>query len=163
MTPFCTGALIATFRCDAPARCGACADERRVMGGDVGGRVYRGACTPLVAPFAGGVPQAGARTDDAPFAPACSRHFPLPRSRVAPVRRRARVVPGDEGGRETLIQAPRAVRLRRLPQCCISNRYALYTAVLIATFRCAAPARCGAFLDRRRIVAGAEGGFGVLG
>jgi len=29
--------------------------------------------------------------------------------------------------------------------------------VLIATFRCAAPARCGAFADERRIVAGDEG------
>jgi WD40 repeat protein len=34
------GLLLATFHCDAPARCCACADERRIVGGDDGGRVY---------------------------------------------------------------------------------------------------------------------------
>ena len=61
---------IATFRRDAPARCGAFADERRIAVGDDGGRVYREAlisplrshgqrrqghrlaCAPLVASFA---------------------------------------------------------------------------------------------------------------
>jgi hypothetical protein len=33
-----TCALIATFRCAAPGRCGAFGDERRVVGGDEGGR-----------------------------------------------------------------------------------------------------------------------------
>jgi len=32
------GFLIATFRCVAPARCGAFADERRIVAGDEGGR-----------------------------------------------------------------------------------------------------------------------------
>ena len=32
-------ALIATFRCDAPARCGAFANEHRVVAGDEGSRV----------------------------------------------------------------------------------------------------------------------------
>ena len=40
IAPLHTGALIATFRCDAPARCGAFADERRVVAGDEGGRMY---------------------------------------------------------------------------------------------------------------------------
>jgi WD40 repeat protein len=35
-----TGLLIATFHCDAPASCCAFADERRIIGGDWGGRVY---------------------------------------------------------------------------------------------------------------------------
>jgi hypothetical protein len=35
-----TGLLIVTFHCDAPARCCACADARRIVGGDEGGRVY---------------------------------------------------------------------------------------------------------------------------
>jgi hypothetical protein len=34
-----TGVLIATFHRAAPARCGTFADERRVGGDDVGGRV----------------------------------------------------------------------------------------------------------------------------
>jgi hypothetical protein len=32
--------LIAAFHRDAPARCGAFGDERRVVAGDEGGRVY---------------------------------------------------------------------------------------------------------------------------
>ena len=35
-----TGMPIATFRCDAPALCCACADERRIVAGDDLGRVY---------------------------------------------------------------------------------------------------------------------------
>jgi len=38
MTALHNGAPIATFHRDAPARCGAFADERRVVGGDDGGR-----------------------------------------------------------------------------------------------------------------------------
>jgi hypothetical protein len=34
------GRLIVTFHCDAPALCCACADERRIVAGDGGGRVY---------------------------------------------------------------------------------------------------------------------------
>jgi hypothetical protein len=41
MTALHTCAPIAAIRCDAPARCGALGDERRVVGGDEGGRVYR--------------------------------------------------------------------------------------------------------------------------
>jgi hypothetical protein len=41
IAPFHTGALIATFHCAAPARCGAFADARRVVGGEAGGRVRR--------------------------------------------------------------------------------------------------------------------------
>jgi hypothetical protein len=113
-----------------PARCGASADERRGRNGSRGWSspafctstrssppsvakrpraaarsAMSGASLPgessmsrasLVAPLAANVPQAGARSDDAPR---------------------------DAG-------------------------------VLIATFRCAAPARCGAFADGRRVVAG---------
>jgi len=35
-----TGLPIATFHCDGPANCCACADERRIVAGDEGGRVY---------------------------------------------------------------------------------------------------------------------------
>jgi WD40 repeat protein len=35
-----TGLLVATFYCDAPAECCACADERRIVAGDKLGRVY---------------------------------------------------------------------------------------------------------------------------
>jgi len=35
-----TGILLATFHCDAPARCCACVDKRRMVAGDGGGRVY---------------------------------------------------------------------------------------------------------------------------
>jgi len=35
-----TGLLIATFHCDAPARCCACIDDQRIVAGDAGGRVY---------------------------------------------------------------------------------------------------------------------------
>jgi hypothetical protein len=35
-----TRVLTATFRCDAPARCGAFANERRVVAADGGGRGY---------------------------------------------------------------------------------------------------------------------------
>jgi WD40 repeat protein len=35
-----TGLLVATFHCDAPARCCACVDNRRIVAGDEGGRVY---------------------------------------------------------------------------------------------------------------------------
>jgi len=37
---FTPGKPTATFRCDAPARCGAFTDERRVVAGDEGGRVW---------------------------------------------------------------------------------------------------------------------------
>jgi hypothetical protein len=58
----------------------------------------------------------------------------------------------DEGGRELLIQSR--------GQCGAANRRtldprtdnALHIGVLTATFRPAAPARCGAFVDERRIV-----------
>jgi len=35
-----TGSPIATFHCDWPARCCACADARHIVVGDSGGRVY---------------------------------------------------------------------------------------------------------------------------
>ena len=35
-----TGRLIATFHCDAPARCCAFADEQRIVAGNAGRRVY---------------------------------------------------------------------------------------------------------------------------
>jgi hypothetical protein len=83
-----TGALVAAFRCDAPARCGAFADERRIVAGDNGGRAYRRARASLGASFAAGV-------------------------------------------RELAVE----------------RMIALHTAVRIATFHCAAPARCGACVD----------------
>jgi hypothetical protein len=50
-----TRVLIATFRCDAPARCGAFADERRVVAATPAAGMDRPACVSLVAPFAAGV------------------------------------------------------------------------------------------------------------
>jgi WD40 repeat protein len=35
-----TGLLVATFHCDAPTHCCACADDQRIVAGDEGGRVY---------------------------------------------------------------------------------------------------------------------------
>jgi hypothetical protein len=40
MTALRIGVLIATFRCVAPVRCGAFADERRIVAGEAGGRVW---------------------------------------------------------------------------------------------------------------------------
>ena len=37
--------------------------------------------------------------------------------------------------------------------------HVLFARALIATFRCAAPARCGAFADERRVVVGDAGGW----
>jgi hypothetical protein len=37
---FVIGSLIATFYCDSPANCCAFADQRRIVAGDAGGRVY---------------------------------------------------------------------------------------------------------------------------
>jgi len=34
------GRAIATFHCDAPARCCACADNHTIVAGDAAGRVY---------------------------------------------------------------------------------------------------------------------------
>jgi hypothetical protein len=55
MTVLHIGVLIAGFRRDAPAHGGAFADERRIVTGDTGGRVYRFGRATLVAPFAAGV------------------------------------------------------------------------------------------------------------
>jgi hypothetical protein len=52
-------------------------------------------------------------------------------------------------------RSPRAVRCRALARATGSP---LHIGLLIATFRCAAPARCGAFVDVRRIVAGDDDG-----
>ena len=85
MAPLRSGVLIATFRCDAPARRGAFPDERRIEAGNEGGRVYRQVCAALVALFAApfrcgtlavprsdAVREAGARTDSVLFTPARS-------------------------------------------------------------------------------------------
>ena len=54
MAPLRSGALIATLRCDAPACCGAFADEQRIVAGDE--RVFRRrAWASLVVSFAAGV------------------------------------------------------------------------------------------------------------
>ena len=186
MDTFRTGAHRRTFRRAAPARCGAFADERRIVAGDEGGRVrHRRACASLVASFAAGVREAGARTDNALFTPACSSPPSVAlRPRVAarspmsgaslpatrrtsatrnarPVRRavrfskqrgragfgvRASVGRGPPTGRGSR----RSIRFARLE---LERITPLHAGALIATFRCAAPARCGAFADERRIVA----------
>jgi hypothetical protein len=48
--------------------------------------------------------------------------------------------------------------LHELRELDLERTAPLRTALLVATFRCAALARCGAFVDERRIVAGDEGG-----
>jgi hypothetical protein len=85
IAPLHTGVLIATFHCDAPARCEAFGDRRRIV-------VTRTVGASLVASFA-----------------------------VWNVRALERIA-------------------------------AFHTGVLIATFGCNAPARCGAVADERRIV-----------
>ena len=70
---FRTSALIAIFHCAAPARCGAVADERRVVGGDGGDERGRnilvqslGQCGPA------DCHKVGSRTDIARLIPTCS-------------------------------------------------------------------------------------------
>jgi hypothetical protein len=94
------GVRISNCRCDAPARCGAFADERR--------------------------------------------------NKVA----------GDRGGpTKADAKLPRARRHRRPPQRWIlSGSGSPLTGALIAPFPCEAPARGGAFVDERRVVAGGVGG-----
>src|SRR6202034_1462712 len=58
--PLHANALAATFRRDAPARCGAFGDERRIVAGGAFADERRG-----VAGDAGPFREAGARTDDA--------------------------------------------------------------------------------------------------
>ena len=118
--------LIATFRCAAPARCGAFADERRIVAGDEGGDVDADAKRASV------------------------------RSGVQLRFWRTRF--SRSSGRQRRRGSRRSIRFARLE---LERITPLHTGALIATFRCAAPARCGAFADERRIVAGDEGGYGL--
>ena len=111
--------LVGTFRCAAPARGGAFADERRVVAGDGGGPTKADAQLPLAVRRS---PTARASVVEWP--PKASRFPPLD-----PVR---------EAGART--------------------DSAFSAAKLIAPYRCDAPARCGAFVDQRRVVAGDRGG-----
>jgi hypothetical protein len=124
---------------------------------------------------------AGARTDSASSHRRAHRHLPSRYTRASRrVRRRAasrcrRRRRPDEGGRETLIQLNRGARLlrdtthfggrvaanrSRLPPLDPARDagarpgHALFAPAFIATFRSAAPARCGAFVGKRRFVAG---------
>ena len=80
IAPLHAGVRIAAFRSVAPARCGASADERRIVGGDEGDRVRHRRALPgrVVARGVGllerrrALREAGARTDNAHFTPACS-------------------------------------------------------------------------------------------
>ena len=83
---------------------GAFADQRRIVAGDGGERVYWRACASLVASLAAGAREAGARTDAALFhtgALIATFHCVAPRCGTFDDQRR--IVAGDEGGRDTLI------------------------------------------------------------
>jgi hypothetical protein len=78
-----------------------------------------------------------------------------------------RVVAGDAGGRPDAHPIPSVVVIddRERPvtsfaegvrELALERMTALHTTVLIATFRCDAPARRGAFAEQRHIVAGAS-------
>jgi hypothetical protein len=56
-------------------------------------------------------------------------------------------------GRETLIQSRGQCGVAAATKAGARRNAPLHTGALIATFRCAGPARCGAFADERRIVA----------
>jgi hypothetical protein len=113
VTPACLSPPPAALR---PARCGAFGDQRRIVGGDDGGRVYRRACASLVASFGAGALLAGAQTNDHASRRRAHRQSPL---RCARALRR---VPDARGivaateaaacGRDTLGQSRRAVRFR---------------------------------------------------
>jgi hypothetical protein len=167
--PLHTGVLIANFHRAAPARCGAFADERRVVAGDEGGRVRTRNAYP--------VPSGSAVR--APPWPAC-RTLAFPRTRWAVGRRRscaslaasfaaglpARDVGGWRGGcsrgkradasAQSIAWPPTGRGPRRRPddrRWSANGWRALLAGALIATLHGAAPARCGAFVDERRTVA----------
>jgi len=157
--PLRTLVRIAAFHRTAPARCGAFADERRSVGGDGGGRAHRHfalryACSSR--PFAD-----ERRVVAAMKAAECViDERTRPRSRRSPRALRFGTMAGDKGGcaqHETLMPSIRAVRLRGCHKDRVRRIAARHTDALIATFRRAAPARCGAFVEKRRIVAG-DGG-----
>jgi hypothetical protein len=107
----------------------------------VPGRVARRGCL-----------RAGARTDNAVFVPACSSPLAVAqRPRVAARSPMSGVsVAGDDSGqvgtrnaRPVSAGSPAAGR-RTSQGSCRSIRQRLFTSMRIPTFRCAAPARCGA-------------------
>jgi len=126
--------LIATFHCRAPARCAAFADERRVGADDGGGRetlIQPRRLAPRVPPL-GMQSTSGGRPLSSVRLPGCV----LRRGRFGLERRRGQRCAKHDLERITAIFTP---------------------GVLIATFRCAAPARYGAFADDRRVGAGDAG------
>jgi hypothetical protein len=149
----------------APARCGAFADERRVVAGDDSGRVRARAEFESMTPFTlvcspptfrrhararCGAFADGAASLRATKAAACGpeKH---PVSLAARLRRHYAHQSVRQTRQGSVFQSgSRGWRWNCQP--------ASRTGVLIATFRCDTPARCGAFADERRIVVGDEGG-----
>jgi hypothetical protein len=162
IAPLHTGVPIATFRRDTPARRDAFADERRVVAGDGGG--------PMKADAKRSSSSIGEQSSSATLPTSAVEWPPTARG----YRRSIRVAM-LERGRETLIhsigQCGSAEELRASvaewpPTAQVSRRAVRFARLeleriapphpgaLIATFRCAAPARCGAFVGKRRFVAG---------
>ena len=101
------------------------------------------------------VREAGARTDNALSLPG---RFIASSHRAAPARGGAladerRVVADDEVGRRRACTSQVASFAAGVANWRSNGERSPHTGVLIATFRCTAPARCGAFADERRAVA----------
>jgi hypothetical protein len=131
-----TAVLIAAFRCDAPARCGAFVDERCIAAGD---------CDAVCI-----FPRSKVGTPGAAIVPH-TLVVPSPRATRRAIPRRA--VGIDERARPWSRRSPRVLRGLELELIAT-----LQAGKLIATFHRAAPARYGAFADGRRVVMGDEGG-----
>jgi len=121
-TPFRTGAPIATGA--APARCGAFADERRIVGGDVGGR---------------------ARMRNAPPLP-----VDLKAQRCVPTCRHPACPPASGDRSSASVASPVASFDAGVREPALERMTGLYTGVPIATIRCVAPACCRALWRVRR-------------
>ena len=131
------GVLIATFRCAAPARCGAFVDERCIAAGDCDAVGIFPRSIEVGTPGAAIVPH--------------TLVVPSPRATRRAIPRRA--VGIDERARPWSRRSPRVLRGLELELIAT-----LQAGKLIATFHRAAPARYGAFADGRRVVMGDEGG-----
>jgi hypothetical protein len=170
-----TGVRIATFRCGAPARCGASLMSGASWPATKGHARHRRACQRE---------RSGARycCDRPRFGPDASSHRRVHRAfrcdapaRSGAVAEERRVVADDplrEAGPRTDAHHPSAL-IAGPPTACASlvasfaagvlvwnsgGRYGGHFGVRIATFRCGAPARCGAFVDERRVAVGDGGG-----
>ena len=126
-------ALIATFRRNAPVRCGAFADERRIAAGDVGGRAYRptGASRGRVARH--GHSQAGARTNNRACTTAGSPPFRCEYSPVSGASCEAKNRQKVDCGKRSTFRMPVSIGSRSKKRRWFSRANPTYSASTIAT------------------------------